>query len=162
LRASYNAADEILPNLFLGNICAAASKSFMEDNAIAAVVTMSIEHDLLANFDESNITYYRFPLYDHHNDRNYDLMTTAFLKAAKACEQHLSKGERVLVHCAAGISRSASAVIAYMIQNGIASDFNEALNEVRRHRPCADPNPHFRRILEDLATTKTKETRESL
>ena len=56
-------------------------------------------------------------------------------------------GGRTLVHCAAGISRSASICIAYLIkQQGMS--FDEAFDHVRDCRQVACPNKGF---LEQLA-----------
>ena len=53
------------------------------------------------------------------------------------------KGYATLVHCAAGISRSATICIAYMIkQQGMGAD--EALEYVRSRRPIVCPNAGFR------------------
>lgn len=50
--------------------------------------------------------------------------------------------EKVLVHCTAGISRSAAAVIGYlMLDNGIGYD--EALARLHKVHPMARPNKFF-------------------
>ncbi|XP_030375144.1 dual specificity protein phosphatase 19 [Scaptodrosophila lebanonensis] len=54
-------------------------------------------------------------------------------RSAKGC---------VLVHCNAGVSRSASVVIAYLIQRRDMS-FEEAYNLVKSWRPCIQPNAGF-------------------
>lgn len=60
----------------------------------------------------------------------------------------IEEGGAVLVHCAMGISRSATVVCAYlMYKNGITSQ--QALEMVREGRPFADPNDSF---LEQLNT----------
>ena len=56
-------------------------------------------------------------------------------------------GQRVLVHCAAGMSRSASAVIAWIAAprsaGGLGVGLGEALRWVRAARPIASPNDGF-------------------
>jgi atypical dual specificity phosphatase len=53
---------------------------------------------------------------------------------------------RVLVHCAAGISRSASIVIDHLMRaNGW--DFDEALAQLRAVRPVVNPNAGFVGVL---------------
>lgn len=54
-------------------------------------------------------------------------------KAAKGC---------VLVHCNAGVSRSASVVIGYLMQRRDMR-FEEAYNLVKSWRPCIQPNAGF-------------------
>jgi protein-tyrosine phosphatase len=48
----------------------------------------------------------------------------------------------VLVHCHAGISRSVSIVIYYIMKK-YKKTYDEALILIRRNRPIANPNPHF-------------------
>lgn len=51
----------------------------------------------------------------------------------------LQKNQKVLVHCQAGISRSATVVIAYLM-NRYGTGFRETFNFVRTKRPIANPN----------------------
>lgn len=57
-------------------------------------------------------------------------------------EAALARGEKVLVHCAAGISRSASVVLAYLMRRDHCS-LDQALATLRAIRPCVSPNPAF-------------------
>lgn len=50
----------------------------------------------------------------------------------------IKDGDRVLIHCAAGISRSTAAAMIVLMERGATED--EALAEVKRIRPCAQPN----------------------
>ena len=69
--------------------------------------------------------------------------------AIKFIHDGLTAGKGVLVHCAAGVSRSSSVVIAYyMVRNGI--QFEEALELVRSKRMCVCPNNGFERQLKGL------------
>ncbi len=52
----------------------------------------------------------------------------------------------VLVHCAAGVSRSASTVIAYIMKKR-GWGFNETFNYVKKRRPIICPNYGFQRQL---------------
>lgn len=58
-------------------------------------------------------------------------------------EAHIERPEHhVLVHCVQGISRSASVVIAYLIQHEGMS-LREAYELVKKARPIADPRKNF-------------------
>jgi hypothetical protein len=46
-------------------------------------------------------------------------------------------GERLVVHCAAGIGRSGTVAVAMLVALGVRLD--DALDHVRRHRPAAGP-----------------------
>merc|ERR1719231_617757 len=55
-------------------------------------------------------------------------------------------GGAVFVHCAAGISRSATVVVAFMMEHGHQS-FEDALDAVRQARPQVHPNRGFQSLL---------------
>ena len=55
----------------------------------------------------------------------------------------LAGGTRCLVHCAAGMSRSASLCAAYLVRSeGVTAA--EAVKRVREKRQSVNPNPGFR------------------
>ncbi|KAA0187393.1 putative map kinase phosphatase [Fasciolopsis buskii] len=58
------------------------------------------------------------------------------------------RGGRALVHCMAGVSRSSSLILAYLIRHANMS-LAEAYQHVRGIRPCIQPNPGFWRQLLD-------------
>jgi protein-tyrosine phosphatase len=55
----------------------------------------------------------------------------------------------VLVHCAAGISRCSTLLIAYMMQK-YRWDFDHSLRTIQANRPCCQPNTGFTRQLREL------------
>lgn len=64
-------------------------------------------------------------------------------------ENALNSKENILVHCNAGVSRSASIVIAYLILKSSLS-FESALALVKAARPCIRPNDGFMIQLRNL------------
>ncbi len=62
---------------------------------------------------------------------------------------HAEGGGAVLVHCYAGVSRSASCVIAFLMQE-CGLTFLEAMTYVRKKRPIVFPNFGFQRQLMDF------------
>ena len=70
-----------------------------------------------------------------------------------AIDQHLSAGQGVLVHCYAGVSRSASVVAAYlMAKEGLTPA--QAMARIRRLKPeTFQPSPTFLRPLQAFAAT---------
>lgn len=70
---------------------------------------------------------------------------------------HVDK-KRVLVHCAAGVSRSASIVVAYhMFHYNLP--FKEAYERVREKRPCINPNDGFIAQLQEFEKELREEGR---
>ena len=60
----------------------------------------------------------------------------------------LKKGG-VLVHCAAGVSRSSTTIIAYLMRENKIG-FNEAFNFVKKRRSVICPNYGFQRQLKQF------------
>jgi len=56
----------------------------------------------------------------------------------------MAKGGGVLVHCYAGVSRSATCTIAYLMQEREMS-FEDAFSFVSKQRPVIFPNMGFQR-----------------
>lgn len=63
--------------------------------------------------------------------------------------QHIQAGERVLVHCKMGQSRSVAVVLAYLMFS-LGCGYDRALTLVRRARPTARPNEGFQAELRKL------------
>ena len=69
--------------------------------------------------------------------------------AASIIMDCIERKETILVHCQAGISRSASLVLAHLIINRHMTAI-DALKWLRARRPCVDPNRGFWRQLEEI------------
>eukprot|EP00965_Chrysotila_dentata_P122377 4045015-Pleurochrysis_carterae.AAC.2 len=93
------------------------------------------------------IQYLHLPLLDLPDQQLLDAAerSNAFIQSA------IDSGGRCLVHCNAGISRSASLVIAYLLSRGLAADYDSALEAVRKNRPSAKPNQGFEAQLRAMA-----------
>lgn len=60
----------------------------------------------------SQVKYYSYPIEDSPNSQIHKL----FYETGGIINSALSKGEGILVHCYAGVSRSSTIVLAYLIQ----------------------------------------------
>ncbi|GAX75282.1 hypothetical protein CEUSTIGMA_g2727.t1 [Chlamydomonas eustigma] len=82
----------------------------------------------------------------------FDLEEEDIVCALSGCYDFIDNGMRkgvVVVHCAAGVSRSASVVIAFVMQkHGV--NFTTARNLVKRARPCVNPNLGFTLQLQQM------------
>eukprot|EP00026_Physarum_polycephalum_P020621 Phypoly_transcript_23324.p1 GENE.Phypoly_transcript_23324~~Phypoly_transcript_23324.p1 ORF type:complete len:174 (+),score=17.79 Phypoly_transcript_23324:58-522(+) len=70
-------------------------------------------------------------------------------------DKALQDGTGVLIHCARGVSRSASIVIGYLIQSRNIS-YEEAYDIVRKARPIISPNQNFKEQLRAFAISTQK------
>jgi protein-tyrosine phosphatase len=65
-----------------------------------------------------------------------------FKEAVEFIKAAVDKGQNVLVHCFAGVSRSCTIVIAYLVRF-FGMEVYSALNFVKRKRPWVNPNYGF-------------------
>lgn len=102
-----------------------------------------ISHILNVGYGIENI----FPReFDYKNINILDLPNTAITSYFQECfdfiDQARTQNGVVLVHCNAGVSRSASIVIGYLMQlHGL--DFKDAFSVVKNARQVISPNPGF-------------------
>lgn len=125
-------AHEVLPNLWLGNRNAALNQHWLQEKQINAVFNCTKD----IPFAAGQRRMYRIPVDDSLQDediRNLELWSwEAIFKLTK----EMSEGNRVLVHCAAGMQRSA-AVVAMFCVSQFRCSTDEAVAFVKRRRPVA-------------------------
>lgn len=89
-----------------------------------------------------DIEYRWFPIIDGYSHEEHDEIVNRYNLAVAQLDQWLRDGKRVLVHCHAGVSRSVTAVVWYLVKyRGMSWDDAHAL--VRRNRQHARPNIRF-------------------
>jgi hypothetical protein len=144
LHQASNSADEIVPGLWLGNRHAAADTSF---GNIRAVFNCSKD----IPFNPSVPRHYRIPVDDSRQEPDIQNMEKwsfeIVYKIAHEMRKSSAEGGEVLVHCAAGMQRSAAAVAMYLIaMQGLTTD--EAILFIRKKRPIAfQPEPNFEKSI---------------
>ncbi|KAM6458268.1 dual specificity protein phosphatase 15 [Liasis olivaceus] len=141
-----NGMNKILPGLFLGNIIDAKDLDQLSRNNITHIVSI---HESPQPFIPG-ITYLRIVLPDtpEANIKKHFKECIRFIHACRL------QGGNCLVHCLAGISRSTTIVLAYLMavtQLG----WHEALEAVKAVRPVANPNLGFRQQLEDFGRSRS-------
>lgn len=132
--------DQVLDFLFIGSLRTAQEQRVYDDLQITRVVTCGLGMSItlgegmdqlllgLADTVDANLS--------GHLQKGVD-----YIADAKA------KNEKVLVHCFAGLSRSASLVCAYLMREYRWS-FEKSLDFIRLARPNACPNDGFVKQLE--------------
>ncbi|PRP76262.1 hypothetical protein PROFUN_07784 [Planoprotostelium fungivorum] len=86
-------------------------------------------------------TDFYYKKYCFEDDEEQDLMSH-FEETNRWIEQARTEGELVIVHCAAGVSRSATIIIAYLMKHK-SMTLRQAFDFVREKRPVVNPNSGF-------------------
>ncbi|XP_035672731.1 dual specificity protein phosphatase 1-like [Branchiostoma floridae] len=126
---------EILPYLYLGSGYHASRKDMLEALGITALLNVS---RTCPNHFESEYMYKCIPVED---TQNADIQAW-FQEAIDYIDLVKLSGGRVLVHCHAGVSRSATICLAYLMHtNRVRLD--EAFDFVKQRRSVISPNFNF-------------------
>lgn len=126
----------ILHHLYLGCQRDVLNKDLMRQNEIAYVLNASNTCPKPEFIPDSH--FLRVPVNDSFGEKILPWLdrSVEFIDKAKACNA------RVLVHCLAGISRSATIAIAYIMKR-MNMSLDEAYRFVKEKRPTISPNFNF-------------------
>ncbi|KAG9274641.1 dual specificity protein phosphatase 22-B [Astyanax mexicanus] len=148
-----NGINKVLPDLYLGNFKDARDREQLARNNITHILSI---HDTAAPILQE-MTYLCIPAADLPTQN----LTQHFKESIMFMHESRLKGEGCLVHCLAGVSRSVTLVVAYiMTVTGLG--WQDALAAVRAVRPCAGPNMGFQKQLEEFQNTQAQEFRDWL
>jgi atypical dual specificity phosphatase len=144
--------NKIEEHLYLGNEDGGQSWADLNSNNIKHVISIL---DDFSNFVEHpGIVYKRICIGDNAGS----CITQVFSESFPIISAAQKAKENILVHCAAGVSRSPSVLIGYfMVKYSIS--FEEARNVVDSGRPGIWPNAKFRN---DLKSFNIEEFRQFL
>ncbi|PWA28578.1 hypothetical protein CCH79_00013533, partial [Gambusia affinis] len=92
------------------------------------------------------------------SDHSKQNLTQYFRESIMFIHESRLKGEGCLIHCVAGVSRSVTLVVAYLM-TVTGRGWVESLAAVRAARPCAGPNLGFLRQLEEFENMELAEYR---
>ncbi|EFJ53266.1 hypothetical protein VOLCADRAFT_46734, partial [Volvox carteri f. nagariensis] len=124
----------IVSNLYLSSCHLEAQKDVLHRKGVTHVLQVGKE---LSPTHPAAFTYKHVPV--------YDLEEEDLVKYFPECFAFINSGREtgaVLVHCAAGVSRSASVVIGYLMATGGLS-LDDARAAVKASRPAINPNQGF-------------------
>ena len=136
---SYN---EIIDNIYVGNYKFALDAELLIKEGITYILNCG---NGLKNFyeNENIFKYLYIPLYDSESQKldKYLDKTNAFIKEGS------ENGNKILIHCGAGVSRSSTICLMYMIIEK-KYKFSDAYTLIKQKRKCVMPNMTFRKLLE--------------
>lgn len=128
---------EILPDLFLGNATNSEDLEWLKKHRIEYI--LNVTSDLPNTFEEQgHIKYMQIPISDHMGQN----LASFFPQAIEFIDKSRAQKKGVLVHCLAGISRSVTVMLAYLMAHRQLT-LNEAYNMVLKRKANIDPNFHF-------------------
>lgn len=124
--------DRVDSGLFVGTLEDANDLKLLRENGLSTIVSLTYEKP--ASDSDMDIEVEHVPMMDGpQND------TELFQRAVTLTVSRLKKGDRVLVHCSAGASRSPSVAATEMaIYRGISLE--EAFEQIRECRSQVDPH----------------------
>lgn len=128
--------NEIIPGLFLSSFKIARDINKLQELNIKGII--NVTKDILNYHEDKGIKYCNIPINDSWTDNIIDYFDTTH----KFIDEHLNRGENVLVHCFAGISRSATIVISYLMKKN-KLNYKKAYKIVKTKRNKIEPNLSF-------------------
>jgi protein tyrosine phosphatase len=147
--ASANPADEIVPGMWLGSYRAATDPHWLSQHGIKAVFNCTKDIPFVPDIQRK----YRIPVDDNlqpEEIRNLELWSYEIV--LKVTREYQT-GQPILVHCAAGMQRSAASIAMFlMATRGLTPD--EAIKYIQARRPIAfRPGANFRPALDGFYTS---------
>jgi len=125
---------EVKTKLYVGNLIASRNREFIESSKISHILTVA--NDIDPEYP-SNCKYKCVDVDDWHEED----LSKYFIDCFEFIDQGMQNGG-VLVHCRAGISRSPTIVIGYLMwKEGMS--LAEAYGLVKEKRPIILPNRGF-------------------
>ena len=132
MKTSYRPMSQITNNLYLGNIFDAQNIQKLLKLGIKKVLSLITDTQLLKYPDEI----------EHKLINIEDFPKENIIQYFYECLLFIDDNKKVLVHCFAGLSRSATIVVAYIMWKN-QLEFLEAINLVDKIRPNINPNFGF-------------------
>ena len=128
-------AVEIIPHLYIGSIACASNLEELKSKNITHILCCGIG---LKFFFPDKFKYHRIDLIDKESEniRKYFDESNNYINDA------IINGGNILVHCQAGISRSTSIIIAYLMKYK-KMNFNKAFELIKEKRGKIQPNSGF-------------------
>lgn len=140
---------EIRDYIYLGSARAASDEVSLRELGISHIINAAVE---LPNELEPHFTYLRLDLDDDQKVNIIDAIDDCY----NFIERCRNDGGKVLVHCQAGISRSATIVIAHLMKKEDMS-LRDAFFDVKSRRSQIGPNIGFFRQLTEFEVSLGRE-----
>jgi len=152
-----NPADEILPGLWLGNINASKDLEFLKEKRIRSVFNCTKD----IPFSDIKLQNYRLPVDDNLQEEEIRNMELWSIETIYKLYKEYAKGP-VLVHCHAGMQRSAAVVAMYLISKKDIK-YEQAKAYIQERRAIAfRPKANFEKSIRGFESIFDKDIRPHL
>lgn len=146
-------ANEILPGLWLGNRKAALDDQWIAEKNIKCVFNCTKDIPFLHQIQRK----YRVPVDDNLQKEEIRNMELWSYEIVYKMSLEYRTGEPILVHCAAGMQRSAACIAMFLIATK-NMNVEEAIEYIRERRPIAfRPWVNFRPAIESFYNSYHKD-----
>jgi len=135
---SLDDCNQILPNLYLGGVDAVSDRDTLVQQGVGGVVCCFRELEFPSSRFHADIEYYRVDV----EDVGREPIELFFDEATDFIHSWIKRDKPVVVHCRAGVSRSPSIVLAYLIAHEGFS-LLDAFSLACRQRSIVTPNIGF-------------------
>jgi hypothetical protein len=129
--------DQITEKIFLGNADTAMCKDVLKDAGITHILNCGREQPCRFKDD---FKYLKIPIDDDEKEH--------FLKYLEDTYQFIESSNKVYIHCMAGVSRSPSITIAYLMKKNKWT-LQESFDFLKSKRRCVRPNEGFQMQLKE-------------
>lgn len=130
-------ASEICSHIFIGNHRDASNRECLKQLGITHIINCTSHLPL--HFEDDGIIYKKLPA----NDSGCQNLKQYFRDAIEFIDEVSECGGKVLVHCQAGVSRSPTIVLAYLMARTEHKMLSDAFNFLKDRRPIVAPNLNF-------------------
>ncbi|XP_037498566.1 dual specificity protein phosphatase 22 [Rhipicephalus sanguineus] len=148
-----NGMNKVLPGVYIGNFRDSKDPEQLQANNITHIISI---HDTARKLHED-----KEYLCIQASDTPGQNLSQFFSQSNDFIHHARMEGGNVLIHCLAGVSRSVTIAVAY-VMSVTSLNWREALKAVRGARSIANPNFGFQKQLHEYECKKLHEERKRL
>lgn len=149
-KSGMDPVNKIMDNLYLGNMIAANDREFILNNNIKLIIHCTKDFDIPEWYNEYDIKALRIPINDSNTQTDNDILKEKIQDVIDVVHTYRKNGIPVLIHCFAGVSRSATVTACYLIKYYKYS-YNLAIFFLQYKRPITfKPYINFEEFLREF------------